>query len=143
MKRIEKEHRNVWSLLEQHVREDDALGLEAGGDAGRLRARERLRDNTHDNISSNAFLTASIASASDPAWRASSAIRSAALTGAATVGAASSRTALTIMPAPAVKCVPGSTRMKLPVARFCWYGSKTSGRAVETVTVPIWFSTIP
>ena len=30
--------------------------------------------------------------------------------------------------------------MKLPVARLVSYGSKTSGRAVDTVTVPIWFS---
>ena len=35
---------------------------------------------------------------------------------------------------------PTSIRMKLPVVRLASYGSKTSGRAVDTVTVPTWFS---
>ena len=46
------------------------------------------------------------------------------------------RTAPRIMPAPAVKFVDGSIRMKLPVLRLSAYRSKTIGRAVETVDRP-------
>jgi hypothetical protein len=31
---IEKQHRNIWALLPQHVEEDDTLRLEAAGHAG-------------------------------------------------------------------------------------------------------------
>src|SRR5581483_6221810 len=111
------EHRDVRRRVHQQVREDDALRLEAGGDARRLRVRERLVDDRHDSSSSSAS-------------------RSAALIGALTIFTECT-SGLVIMPAPAVKCVAGSMMMKLPVARFSVYGSNTSGRAVDTFTVPI------
>jgi hypothetical protein len=45
-----------------------------------------------------------------------------------------------IIPAPAVKFVAESIRMKLPVSRFCPYGSKSSGRVVVMTALPISFS---
>src|SRR6185503_8602552 len=74
-------------------------------------------DSIHDNISSRACRTAAIASSSEPAWRASLAIRSAADIGAAT-GLRPSRPGSVIIPAPHVNCVAGSIRMKLPVPRL-------------------------
>ena len=50
---------------------------------------------------------------------------------------ASSPTADEIIPAPAVKLVVGSIRMKLPVTRLSPYRSKNSGRAAEITTDPI------
>src|ERR1051325_1964833 len=82
MKRVEEEHRDVGLLAQQHVRQYHALRLEAGGDAWRRRARQGVVDEGHDSSSSSALRTASTASASEPACRASRATRSAALIGA-------------------------------------------------------------
>ena len=39
--------------------------------------------------------------------------------------------------------VRGHSHHELPVVRFDSYRSKTSGRAVDTVTAPIWFRSRP
>ena len=103
------------------------FGLKARRDGGLARVRElrgdqidRLRRDdrltrAHFRMSSSARRTASTASASVAAPRAICASRSAAL-GRASAAALLSWTALMIMPAPAVKFVAGSIRMKLPVS---------------------------
>jgi glucose/arabinose dehydrogenase len=68
------------------------------------------------SISSRAWRTASAASSSEPADRASRAIFSA--TPMRELCATSPVAGSAIIPAPQVNCVPGSIRMKLPVVRF-------------------------
>jgi hypothetical protein len=46
MERIEEEDWNIRALLQQHVREDDALRLEARCDAGLRRTRESGRNHS-------------------------------------------------------------------------------------------------
>src|SRR5688500_19828974 len=92
MKGVEEQHRDVGPLLQQHVREDNALGLKARRDARLAGCREsgsddtacRLDDlapipdprslipGTHVSISSIAFRTSSAASSSDEDRRARS-----------------------------------------------------------------------
>ena len=60
MERLEEEHRDVRPRLAQHVRQHDALGLEARGDARRLpRRRSVVGDDgvrvAHVSISSSAL----------------------------------------------------------------------------------------
>src|SRR4029079_7103327 len=122
MKRVEKEHGNIRSHLANQARHDDAVGLKARRDAGRSRVGEGdlngfSSEIDHVNSSSRALRTASAASSSDPAFLASCAMRSAQLSGAWCASGVTPSGSV-IMPAPQVKCVAGSIRMKLPVARL-------------------------
>ena len=128
---VEEQDRNVGSNLPQHVQDDHVFGLEAARDARpawspRLSAITELPRRLELSVDDWSIMSGSpralsgrprVASASDAAR----ARQSCQPLGGASAWPRPRRAPeprFTIMPAPAVKLVAGSIRMKLPVARF-------------------------
>src|SRR5258706_4889515 len=115
---FEEQHRDVGPLLAQQVQQDHAFGLKAGSDArgarlGKHAGDERLGGGDHDSSGS-------------PAGR-----------------PAAGKIACPTRPAAAVAFESRSINMKLPVMRFCAYGSMKSGLAAVIRTWPMSFMASP